>query len=812
MKHKTRNLALLAATLLLGACHDVELADFSFNASVEQLSTDDKVQLVNENFVYWEQYDRISVGTDLNGTNAPIMCDLVNFGGSPESEYSSFNGVFIGTLPLNSTKFVGLFPHSADNVVEYSGGTFSKVQVQFPADQPVRNDLTFSRDGFPMVAYCGDAVPYRLNFHTVAGIVRLQFFSSVAGKSLRSVTVTEVSATPKALSGAFDVHDFSTYNPYVTPSATAGATSTTVTLTASGDGIPISNVPSAGVDTASLRSLYLILPAVDGGSSHTTTYNLSITLTNTDGESAVIAAPLSVKVRRSGITYVRAVCVDEWSSASGNVSGGIVGNGTEARPFKIYSVADLQHIRKAFKTAHESSTTPVINGQAVTYSTVFRVMRPDIVLTTDNWTEGIVGFAGKMTYYTTAGNPASTNTPGITNNSSRPIFESVSADGQLIGLPVLRSGSSVAWTSGADATYLSTREAASSLCYENNGTISDCRFMAQGESADITMPEGKPYSGICAVNNGTIKNSGCAAIMTIRGPNTACAGVCGINNGTISGCYAASPMKVYTATIAAGVCYSNAGYIADSYFACSMPSTTSAWGGVVYTNSGTVTHCYSSGEVNISTSRTVGGIVNTLTGGLVDKCRSNATLKGTLVGGIVADMQGGLLLNSYSDAASTVVTVATDGTTGGGIIGRVSGSSEVYNCYCNISAVGRSDNTTPIAGFVGIIDGTEPRLNNCYAYENNRNARKFYGEADHASQTVYHCYVVDLSEEQDGVNLNDVSLGVISPRYDDVDGDESSSVGKLLSVLTSNRSSLDASHYYVAWKRVDGVGLPVLDL
>ena len=54
------------AALAMTACHDEELSEFNFNATLEQPTTSDgsKVYLENERFVYWEINDKITIASD----------------------------------------------------------------------------------------------------------------------------------------------------------------------------------------------------------------------------------------------------------------------------------------------------------------------------------------------------------------------------------------------------------------------------------------------------------------------------------------------------------------------------------------------------------------------------------------------------------------------------------------------------------------------------------------------------------------------------------------------------------------------------
>ena len=198
MRKKTRLYlcrGLMAALLLtaFSSCKEEDKsATFTFNATLEQPSDsgNTKVRLVNERWIYWEGGDQITVGSDMSGST-PVQGDLTAFGG----DFSDFNGAFSSTLPYDSKYFFALFPHHASNSISSAGGRNFTAQIYLKNEQPYRSgaqgDFTFSKNVIPMCAWYGDeAWPPHLDFHSMAGIVRLQFYNGNGNTRIKNITVT----------------------------------------------------------------------------------------------------------------------------------------------------------------------------------------------------------------------------------------------------------------------------------------------------------------------------------------------------------------------------------------------------------------------------------------------------------------------------------------------------------------------------------------------------------------------------------------------------------------------------------------------
>lgn len=715
--------AIVAAVTLTACDPERDNQKFTFNSSLEQFTSDSKVFLHHEQWIYWEDGDEIDIVSDASG-NQKALGTLVNVGeGYPASPHSQedldfqdadFNGVFLTYLPWDSKYFVGLHPHRDANVLSGTAGNPNgfTAKIDLPAEQTYRSgnlgDVTFDKDMFPMVAWYGgswgdgDNNPFNLDFKSLAGLVRLQFFNS--GSSAVTInTITVTSTDSKKLSGLFDVVDMYTDNPHL-----SGGTNDNVSISCGGVSVPAGEV----------KSFYLVMPALAGETS-TTSYGVSI---NVDGKTATT----TMKVRRNGITYMPALDLATSFSAA---SVGLVGNGTADRPFKIYRPADMTYLASCF-----SSSTPKVNGVTVTNDTYFHIMRSDIKLP-DNWT-GINNFTGKMYYMAEGG---SAQLQGITNNSGKPIFNSIANGAVVEGVNVKCGGT------------INGSGAFSPFCQTNNGTIKNCNIY----STKAIVRNGS-FAGICYTNNGTLEGCGNNATMTINGN---IGGVCYNNAGTIIGCYASSPMHVNNPSnnsrLAGGIAYSNTGTIKDSYFAARVVNSNMSWGGIAYTNEGTIEHCYCGKTatirtVDLTSTQTVGGIVNTMDGGTVDYCWTDATLQGgDYVGGIVANMTGGLVKRSFCNDASMIVTALYANAYVGGIVGNMNmggvtdQTTGLENCYVKINKVQASSSTAKVGGIVGYYQSG--RIEKAYAYESATPAaqRKFYGSiASGATVNFTKCYLL----------------------------------------------------------------------
>ena len=223
-------------------------------------------------------------------------------------------------------------------------------------------------------------------------------------------------------------------------------------------------------------SFYVVLPAYHGMDT-TSNYRLKMTVYNGTGKKC--SKTFTVSTRRNGITYMRAINITAFDETAGTGSPVLVGNGTSTRPFKIYSAADMVYLRDCYNDT-TLGTPRTINGQSITKDTYIRIMRSDIILTSENesdpgyWNMGIKDFRGHLTYYTNA--PGVTH--GITNRANHPLFQNITSEGYVNDLNVICDRNiSIAANAIEETDY-------SPLCHTNAGKITDCRAISPSNLGD----------------------------------------------------------------------------------------------------------------------------------------------------------------------------------------------------------------------------------------------------------------------------------------------------------------------------------------
>lgn len=730
------------AVVLLAGCVRDEKATFNFKARIEQLDNGEaKTHLVGERWIYWVDWETISINTNMSGEKEPAEAVLLNSG---SEDYSEYNAVFEATMEADAEYFCALYPYRVNNRITHSATTsiktFKDVVIDLPAEQMYANDTSFDHNVMPMVAWYGGTPtgePYtspNLDFHALGGIVRLQVYNpiSIPDMKINSIDISSDGRDNRQLKGLFNVVDHNTFDPYLDGTSSA-VEDRTITIT----------TPAGGVDFPQnqLLTFYLVLPALTG-MDDSTVYSLKMTLHSTAGN---CTKNFTVPIRRNGITYMRAIGIDNWSN--GAAETGLVGNGTEARPFKIYTIDDLKKVRDAFH-----ATPVVINGKTVDEDTWFRIMTSNIVLDEASWvarpgggylTYGIENFKGHMTYYGT-----NSSTPGITNNSSLPIFQSIAANSVVEGLTVKCDVSN-----GSTGSH-------SPLCITNNGTIKDCHVTTPGSTGLVweTGAANSGLAGICVYNEatGTIQGCGCSAKMACL--NRSIAGICLLNRGTIKECYTASPttgsqnLAEKAPTRFAGICDTAApgSVIRDCYFAARINDATYPCAGIVSANRGDVTHCYASENALIISSSSAAGIVGTNYDGTVDYCWSEASLRARYAGMIAFQIDGGKFINCFCNDGLAMITLtanAGDHYAGGFAAEMTSGSIE--NCFIYMSHINLLDNTGITGGLVGKL--TAGTVKNCYVYESYSPTHNLFGTKGEYT-TIENSHVVMGSGTVSGIS------------------------------------------------------------
>lgn len=708
---------LLLLFFAVGCEKDTETV--SLLAQLEQIEADAdaKSYLQDESWIYWDTDDKFAVHTDQMENDDPFKLAELEM-----RDGSYFNAVFNVEAPVGSQKFIALFPHNDNHQVAWNNDNISSLQVNIPATQVFRTDekgdFTFGKEAMPMVAW----EPYGevLHFHSLGGIVRIQLYATgntSSSKTVSSIEFEEVNR--KQISGLFNVNDWDQFEPYLSSAASDDA-SNRITINC-GEGRRI----ASGND--GFLTFYLVLPAYEpqrmSDNTTGTPYKLRMTVKDSDGKQCV--KTFSVTIRRNGLTMLRALEIKEWvSSGNGDANVQLVGNGTSDRPFKIYTVDDLKKVRDAFNNDANQGT---INGMLPDGDTYFELMRNDLQLTPQTWTEGIRNFKGHFVF---KANAASSAGHGITNTSGKPIFESIDNDGFVEGFVVKGSApfNYESFPANATSFYFSP------ICDTNNGTIKDCIIQSGSHisAAVINAPdvESVGVTGFAVTNNGRI--IGCNNQGSLSAPNRIVAGICLFNgpDAEVISCNIVSPSNIQASRIG-GICYRNMGTVRNCYTAFNTASSQNAtiadWGGIVYDNSagGFVNNCALMPSGVINTTGTVGGIVHT-NNGTIDTCRNNASqcfAKGVM-GGIVAYQNGGIIRNSSCDIPNSVFWFESTSNANavGGLVGEMTGG-ELLNSFCRVQIFA---NTGAVLGsVVGKVEGGT--INNCYGWNNVSSPSQFYG-------------------------------------------------------------------------------------
>lgn len=712
MKKILYSLALVAIILGLHSCKK-EPGDIEVGADLEQPSVyqNGKCYLDGEHFIYWESDDKIAVSNDWKDTVEP---------------YTHASGT-------RETKFYGRSEHvdkvdlEAPCYAVYPNTSFVRtddvdnIQISFPATMAYRNDYSFGKDAFPMVAYSTNPTTNGLGFHSVCGIARIQIFSTQVGThNIDRIEFTEVGSahgsSNKQISGVFTVNEIKKSAPYL--SAT-DPSNNSIVISGINQSIGAATISQA---KSRLLTFYLPLPATKANATQNlTTYILRMNVVSGSNQ---FSKDFKVDIRRNCITMLQAIDIDHWSPCDhGQANVHLVGCGTKERPFQIYTFNELCEVRDAFKNNGK------INDQEITKDTYFRLQRTDIRLLTEEaananditrdangvrhygtpdhsqmntcgaWTEGIPNFKGHFT--------CASNNPtqfGIDNRSHKPLFQSISAEGVVDSVTV-RGGFMVTGTPIGDF---------SPFCLVNNGKMSNCV-----NQANITCNNN--VAGVCFTNNGTI--TGCRNEGQLKSSLNV-AGICMVNsaNKVVNRCVGLAT-GILEGEQVGGLVHTNSGTVQSSYANYNNLSAKGDIGCIVYMNNsnGIVKNCYVSGSFATINPYSVGGICHTSAGSVTDCYNAMSSIKGSsYVGGIIAIMNGGSIQNCYLDG-STGGTLTTNNysTRAGGFVGYMT-AGEILNGYnvfsCYLGHSGGGDNS--VGGCVGTINpasGETIRIWNVYA-------------------------------------------------------------------------------------------------
>ena len=716
--HIFRFVALSMAAMALAGCHkDPEVAtvgDVTAQIDNSVIEEQSKTFLSNtEEFIYWEKNDMIKLVNSAGSSDAKLKDEF----------HGMLNASFRLASPLaNEGAAYAFYPNTLNPSKD--GSTWT---VTLPSSQPYREllassnpdfatgaDSSFGRGVLPMVSYKADGLAgTQFTFHNVCGIMRFQLFANSSDMP-NDFTINEIlfEDKEKQISGPFTISEtvmtLPNNKPFLTETAASGDNKK-VTIT----GIN----RTVGGTHGKLLTFYLPLPSTKDLNNPSDypfvdEYNLRMVVKGTYGGSTKwFVKVVKVPIHRLNITKVRALEItasdlqepDDYTIGS-TLNYSLVGCGTRERPYQIYTAEDLVYMRDCINGGLPISGQTV-NGiplsKVVDNTTYFKVVRSDITLITQAawdamtddqraastsrpWTSGINDFKGIMYH------ASSHDTSGIINNSGVPLFVSVSNQGRVEGLNV-KGGFTV---SGTDPF--------SPFCTTNRGTLYNCH------NACAVTSSSAPLAGLCVTNYGHIE--GGANKASLSASSAPVAGVCYNNEsgGTVSGNFSISSAALHGTNIT-GVCYNNksGGTVSE----CQVSTTsggggasTGNWGVIVFYNQtgGVVNNCAASGSVVLTTTGSIGGIVHT-NSGTVSNSNLNVTLRGAsgCVGGIVATMSAGEVYNCFTSDEGYIYgsygNAAAD--YAGGIVGKLSGGS-VLNCY-NVATTQGADKT---GGIVGSVD------------------------------------------------------------------------------------------------------------
>jgi len=226
-------------------------------------------------------------------------------------------------------------------------------------------------------------------------------------------------------------------------------------------------------------------------------------------------------------------------------------------------------------------------------------------------------------------------------------------------------------------------------------------------NADVNMP-GSDYVGLFGYlgTGGQIKNLG-AEDASIVGDDFV-GGLVGSNGGTISNCYSSG--SVSGEGLVGGLMGSNSGAISNCYSSGLVSGTGDYVGGLAGYNGweATISNCYSTGSVTGGSY--LGGLVGYNYYGTISNCYSVGLVSGEEdVGGLVGENWDGAIRNCYSAGP-----VSATGYYAGGLVGRNGERRGAYpgwidNCYSSGSVSG----TYYVGGLVGY--NYYSTISNCYS-------------------------------------------------------------------------------------------------
>lgn len=267
---------------------------------------------------------------------------------------------------------------------------------------------------------------------------------------------------------------------------------------------------------------------------------------------------------------------------------------------------------------------------------------------------------------------------------------------------------------------------------------------------NLAISTSREYIGLFGISSGDISNLTLEGLSLKRttgngGSKSNVGGIVGSNSGSITNCHVEGDFFFMGMTYGGGVSGKNTGAIKVCSFDGTMneSSGTSFYGGVVGDNSGSIENSFNKGTIAGGYEDFVGGMVARNNAGTIKDCYNQgrvASDNGGMGGGIVAFNDGGIVDRCYNKGG-----VSSNGSKAiGGIAGENSSapSSAIVNCYNQGEVFSR----TP-GKIGGIVGENSQKVENCYnegnvySEKNNKNKETYYGGiAGDNSGSISSCY------------------------------------------------------------------------
>ena len=181
------------------------------------------------------------------------------------------------------------------------------------------------------------------------------------------------------------------------------------------------------------------------------------------------------------------------------------------------------------------------------------------------------------------------------------------------------------------------------------------------------------------INGGEVKNLGLEGV-SVSATGRPVGGMVGKNSGSVSNCYSTGEVRVsgYSAGVGGLVGWNDSGDILNCYSTCDVNGFDDVGGLLGTSRMGNIENCYSTGDVSGTGDHGhVGGLVGTLGLSFLSNCYSTGDVSGyRAVGGLVGWNRGEYVLKCYSTGD---VNGGVAGIYIGGLVGN--NQDEVWYCF-----------------------------------------------------------------------------------------------------------------------------------